>query len=280
MASWEKTQLQSHPLDRGVPPAWASGWGEDRQGPFVEMELSGATQRMRWIPPGSFQMGSPGGEPGHYENEGPCHRVTLTQGFWLGETPCTQELWQAVMGSNPSHFEGLQRPVETVSISDVQDFLVKASEQDPEAPGLSLPTEAQWEYACRAGGFDPQYNSPWKDGVLDSIAWYEKNSGKETHAVKDKQPNRWGLHDMLGNVWEMCADYHEGYTATDRVDPFGKGSERVYRGGSCWDVARGVRPAYRNWWVAGLVAGLILGFRLSRGHAAQDRSGIGGADGA
>ena len=104
-----------HPLANGCPPDWASGWGQDRYGVFVEFTLLEVTQRLRWIPPGQFQMGSPESEPGRYDGEGPRHQVTLTQGFWLFDTPCPQALWEAVMGENPSQFKSPTRPVEQVS---------------------------------------------------------------------------------------------------------------------------------------------------------------------
>ncbi|MCP5024373.1 MAG: formylglycine-generating enzyme family protein, partial [bacterium] len=265
-------------------PEWADAMGRDRFGLWVEVIFKGVTQRMRWIPPGRFLMGAAKDEPEADADAKPQHWVTLTQGYWLADTPCTQELWHAVMNEDPSHFKGTALPVESVTFKRVEQFCRKLTKLDRSPPseknGYRLPTEAQWEYACRAGGHDETYNRPWEAGALDQIAWYGNSPGDKTQPVKGKRCNRWGLHDMLGNVWELCSDMNEPYKAEAQIDPIGKGSERVYRGGSCWVVAGNVRPAYRLWWFDEHVAFRGLGFRLSRGHAAQDRSGIGGADGA
>ena len=267
-----------HPLMYGEPPDWASGWGQDRFGVYVAFTIRAVTQRLRWIPPGRFLMGSPDEEEGRYEWEGPRHEVTLAQGFWLFDTPCTQALWQSVMGENPSRFKSPARPVEQVSFEDVQAFLDKTNVQVP-GLNLDLPSEAQWEYACRAGTETATYagdmhivgecNAP----VLDAIAWYGGNSGvgfdlengfdssgwaekqydhtrAGTRPVAQKAANPWGLYDTLGNVWEWCGDHwHGSYDGapTDGsawIDP-GGAANRVIRGGS-WDGdARGVRAAYR-----------------------------------
>ena len=229
-------------------------------------------------------MGSPDDEPGRYGadeyegryNEGPRHRVTITRGFWLFDTPCTQALWQAVMGANPSRFQSPTRPVENVSWDDVQAFLEKINGQIPDL-NLTLPTEAQWEHACRAGTDTATYAGPLpilganNAPALDEIAWYGGNSGVDfeldngwdssgwpekqydhqragTHPVAQKTPNAWGLYDMLGNVWEWCHDGIRQYTAdsvTDPVGPTDSGADRVLRGGSWSSHARDVRCADR-----------------------------------
>jgi len=261
-----------HPLMFGHPPDWASGWGEDRRGVWVEFTLGEVIrQRLRWIGPGRFRMGSPEDEPGRYGNEGPRHEVRISEGFWLFDTPVTQALWEAVMGANPSRFVDPERPVELVSWDDAADFLAKINAR---VPGLELvlPTEAQWEYACRAGTETATYAGPMEilgehnAPILDAIAWYGGNSGvgfelengsdssgwggkqydhsrAGTHPVAEKQPNGWGLYDMLGNVWEWCADDLRSYGS----DPVGSldSARRALRGGSWRYDARDVRAAFR-----------------------------------
>jgi formylglycine-generating enzyme required for sulfatase activity len=221
-------------------------------------------------------MGSPDGEPGRYNDEGPQHRVYITQGFWLADTPCTQALWEAVMNDKPSRFKSPRRPVEQVSWDQVQTFLQTINAKIP-GLDLCLPTEAQWEHACRArtdtalytGSIEilGQKNAP----ALDPIAWYGGNSGVRydleegsdssnwpekqypnpksgTREVGKKQPNPWGLHDMLGNVLEWCADGKRTYTEETQIDPVGPvatGAGRVLRGGSWNYDARYCRSAYR-----------------------------------
>jgi formylglycine-generating enzyme required for sulfatase activity len=278
-------------------PAWASASGEDEHGRWAAFVLGGVEQRMRWIPPGRFWMGSPKSEAGRLENEGPRHEVELARGFWLGEVPCTQALWQAVMGSNPSRFRSPDRPVELVSWEDCQRFLERVQSQAP-ALALRLPTEAEWEYACRAGTTTSTYagelrilgrcNGP----LLDGIAWYGGNSGvgfdlkdgedssawpekqfphtqAGTRRARTKRPNAWGLYDMLGNVWEWCQDFSGTYTSDLQRDPGGppSGSFRVIRGGSWYFVARNVRAAVRNWFAPSFSYDNI-GFRLARGQEA------------
>jgi formylglycine-generating enzyme required for sulfatase activity len=239
----------THPLERGIPPTWASEWGEDRlHGPWCGFEVKGVVQRLRWIPPGVFWMGSPEDEEGRLPVEGPRHLVSIDSGFWMFDTPCTQALWEAVMGENPSRFkladrpkEAADRPVETVSWGQCQEFLTALNSRLGRLE-LSLPSEAQWEYACRAGTETARYSEN-----LDAIAWYYKNSGEETHPVAGKEPNSWGLYDMLGNVWEWCADvWVNDYTVKARASVDESASDhRVFRGGSWSDVARNVRAACR-----------------------------------
>ncbi len=154
-----------------------------------------------------FWMGSPRDEEGRSSYEGPRHLVSIDSGFWMFDTPCTQALWEAVMGENPSHFKVADRPreradhpVESVSWEQCQEFLTALNSR-LDGLQLSLSSEAQWEYACRAGTETSRYSEN-----PDAIAWYDKNSGNETHSVAGKEANSWGLYDMLGNVWEWCAD--------------------------------------------------------------------------
>ncbi len=261
-----------HPLADGIPPAWVSAWGEDDYGPWVEIHVADARQSLRWIPPGTFLMGSPDSENGLNSIEGPQQPVTISHGFWLFDTPCTQALWQAVMGTDPSHFKGAQRPVESVSWEDCQRFIDALNSALPDLR-LALPTEAEWEYACRA----TQQTSTdigdltidGKDHVkgLEDIAWYQANSEDETHPVGELQPNDFGLFDMLGNVWEWCRDNayrkYEPDHVTDPVHRVGDSSAfRVIRGGG-WDApAQIVRAAYRYGYPPGLRV-ISLGFRCS-----------------
>ncbi len=162
--------ISSHPLTTGCPPAWASAWGQDQYGPWVTLCVDKVEQRLRWMPPGRFWMGSPDDDREAFDREKPRHQVRLTRGFWLFDTPCTQALWQAVVGQNPSRFEGVNRPVERVSWEDCQEFMGKLNKHFS-GLDLRLPTEAEWEYACRAGTETPRYSTK-----LAEIAWYDKNS--------------------------------------------------------------------------------------------------------
>ena len=256
-----------HPLVDGCPPGWANAWGEDEYGVFVAFRVGRVVQRMRWIRPGEFWMGSPEGEEGRFEDEGPRHRVRLTRGFWLGETPVTQALWEAVMGENPSRFQGdVQRPVEQVSWEDCQRFCARLGERSI-GPAFRLPTEAEWEFVCRAGMEEATY-AERLGASLAEVAWWGENSGDSTHAVRRKLANQWGLHDMLGNVLEWCSDWSGSYSSAVQRDPAGPavGRFRVFRGGSWGDDAGGVRAAYRG---AGRpdVRDSDLGLRLARDQA-------------
>ncbi len=230
------------------PPAWADDWGTDDYGHWVTFSIKDeqsnkVTQRLRWIEPGTFLMGSPPDESGRWDDEGPQHPVTISQGFWLFDTACTQALWQAVMGNNPSEFKGDDRPVEQVNWNDCQHFLQKLNERLP-GLALSLPTEAQWEYACRAGTTTPFSFGP-------NITREQVNYGSnQTVPVASLPPNQWGLYEMHGNVWEWCQDHwHNNYqgapTDGSPWEDRSAGADRVIRGGSWLHYARRVRAAYR-----------------------------------
>ena len=224
------------------------------------------------IKPGSFQMGSPANEWGRDDDERQ-HKVTLTRPYWLGATEVTQSQYEAIMGKNPSHFDGDDCPVEKVSWNDAVEFCRKLTERErragrlPEDQVYRLPTEAEWEYACRAGS-ETAYCFGDNAGQLDAYAWYYINSGHQTHDVGQKKPNAWGLYDMHGNVWEWCSDwYDDDYPRGAVTDPTGpvKGSYRVYCGG-CWgSSARSCRSADRGRWNSPSVTSSGLGFRLARG---------------
>jgi len=218
-------------------------------------------ENMVSIPSGSFLMGSPSSEKGRDSDEVQ-HRVTISKGFWMGKYEVTQEQWQSIMGSNPSHCKGDNRPVENVSWNSVQIFIRKLNRQTGKR--FRLPTEAEWEYACR-GGTDTTYCFGDGAGQLLQYAWYVENSGDQTHPVGQKKPNAWGLYDMHGNVCEWCQDWYGKYPSGSVTDPTGpsSGFVRVLRGGSGANYARGCRSENRSWgypssWVNS------LGFRLAR----------------
>jgi formylglycine-generating enzyme required for sulfatase activity len=186
-----------------------------------------------WIPPGRFMMGCSLGDQECDDNERPAHEVTITKGFWLGQTPVTQQAYQRVTGQNHSHFRGADLPVETVDWNQAQAYCV--------AIGWRLPTEAEWEYAARAGSGIARY------GNLDEIAWYAGNSGGTTHKVAQKLANAFGPYDMLGNVFEWVADWYGNYQPGAQSDPSGvaSGQDRVLRGGSWANGSRFLRVSFR-----------------------------------
>jgi len=205
----------------------------------------GVALPFRWCPPGSFLMGSPENEKGRTSDEGPQTKVTLTKGFWIGETPVTQEQYEAVTGQNPSNFKGDGAlPVEAVSWDEALAFCKNLSSKLGKK--FALPTEAQWEYACRAGT-TTRFSFGNNDGDLDQYAWYSENSGSGTHPVGEKEANPWGLKDVHGNVWEWCADWYDSYPSGPRSDPTGatSGWGRVLRGGSWFMAPRNCRSAVR-----------------------------------
>lgn len=261
------------------PPPWASAYGHDQYGLWLEFAVGEAVQRLRWIAPGWFVMGSPEQERARIENpserlqkwlqkEQPQHRVQISTGFWLADTACTQALWQAVMGANPARFDAakggsLLHPVESVSWLKVQEFL-NALNACLGAGGLAtLPTEAEWEYACRAGSQTPfsfgmtiHSNQVNHDGNYPYGDAEKSEYRAKTVAVKALPANAWGLYQMHGNVWEWCADGLRVYSEETVLDPGLQealappgGLEdlgRVLRGGSWPDDARDARSASRD----------------------------------
>jgi formylglycine-generating enzyme required for sulfatase activity len=227
---------------------------------------TGTGIEMLLVPPGSFQMGCIMGsnQYGCSSWEQPVHQVTLTNAFYLGRYEVTQAQWQARMGSNPSYFQASNgypdsgsRPVEQVSWDTIQGYLG--------ATGMRLPTEAEWEYACRAGTQTPFYNGSTDDSTVGALAWYSSNSGGETHAVGGKAANGFGLRDMLGNVWEWVNDWHDTYPSSAQTNPTGPvdGSFRVFRGGSWGFVTDFVRSSGRVWVGPGFT-NYNIGFRVAR----------------
>ena len=282
-----RTRTEANPRaeERAVPegeqptPAWARANGKDQFSRWANLvvpsgDASGpVTQRFRWIEPGTFQMGSPDDEPERDDNEGPRHRVRLSRGFWLADTVCTQALWRAVMDTDPSHFKGDDRPVEQVRWDDVQAFLGRLKEMVPRLDPR-LPTEAEWEYACRAGTETPfSFGAQIKPREANYDGGYPYARGRsgvyreETVPVKSLPSNAWGLYEMHGNVCEWCADGMRLYTTEQQIDPFGEPGEadaarRAIRGGSWSSSAKRARSAYRGA-VLPNFANRALGFRLS-----------------
>ena len=187
-----------------------------------------------WIGSGSFKMGCSRGDIDCQPSENPAHQVILTKGFWMGVTAVTQEAYQRVMGTNPSQFKGAKLPVETVDWTQAQNYCLTV--------GMRLPTEAEWEYAARAGTTGAKY------GHVDTIAWYYNNSGSKTHEVGQKAPNAWGLYDMLGNVYQWTGDWADDYQSSSETDPrpiFG--TYRMLRGVPWGLGAQRARASERFW---------------------------------
>ncbi len=215
-----------------------------------------------WIPSGSFRMGSPDYEPGRSSDEIQ-HEVLLSRGFFMGATECTQEQWEAVMGMNPSFFKGDRLPVENVNWQAAREFCRKLTkhlreeELLPEGWQFDLPTEAEWEYACRAG------TTGAYAGEIDALGWHSKNSEGKTHPAKTKAPNAWGLYDTHGNVREWCLDWAAGYLSQAVTDPTGSSSgfQRVGRGGSWGVEAKDCRSASRGRYSPGQ-SNSTVGFRF------------------
>jgi len=223
----------------------------------------------RLLSSGAFMMGSPVDEPGRHKNEEQ-HQVILTRSFYMQTTTVTQMQWKAVIGSNPSYFQksGGNCPVEKVSWDDVQVFITELNKKREGT--YRLPTEAEWEYAARAGSTTAYANGNIEetecglDPNLDAMGWYSGNAGHGTHPVAQKQPNAWGLYDMHGNVWEWCQDWFDRkYPAGTVTDPTGpvSGAFRVKRGGAWSRPADYCRSAIRRWSWPGAQS-YLLGFRL------------------
>ena len=228
--------------------------------PVETFTANGVSFKMIRVEGGTFTMGATS-EQGTdaYEGEKPAHSVTLSS-YYIGETEVTQELWKAVMGSNPSYHKGSRGPVENVSWDDCKTFISKLNSIT--GKNFRLPTEAEWEYAARGGNKSKGYKYSGSN-TLGNVAWYDDNSGKETKAVKAKSPNELGIYDMSGNVWEWCQDWYGSYESSSQTNPTGpsSGSRRVYRGGS-WDrYARSCRVSFRSSNTPGS-RGNSLGLRL------------------
>lgn len=217
--------------------------------PGNDFQLLDLGLTMKWIPPGSFDLGSSDDEDSRGVDEGPLTRVTLSRGYWIGRTEVTQMQWFAVMGRERGRFRGPVLPVEQVSWHEAMEFCRRITAAERAAGRLpagyvySVPTEAQWEYAAEAGVPEGV------PGNVNEQAWHDQNSGGSTHPVAQKHPNRWGLYDSLGNVWEWCADWYAPYPGGSAIDYTGpregESGSKVNRGGSWWAGPRGQRTANR-----------------------------------
>jgi formylglycine-generating enzyme required for sulfatase activity len=253
IAPFDATKAQEHQAD------WARHLG-------MPVEITnGIGMKLVLIPPGEFDMGSPDSDKDVRNDEKPQHRVRITRPFYLGKNLVTQEQWEALMGSNPSQSKGPKNPVNLVSWHHCQVYLGKLNAKTAGQGGkFVLPSEAQWEYACRAGT-TTKFGFGDEETQLGDYAWYKTNSGDAAHPVGEKKPNAWGLYDMHGNAWEWCQDrYGEGYyvisLADDPVGPL-EGTFRAARGGSFFNLANFCRSARRDGQLAG-VRYTTLGFRV------------------
>ncbi|MBI2946348.1 MAG: formylglycine-generating enzyme family protein [Verrucomicrobia bacterium] len=245
--------------------------------------------RLVWIPPGTFAMGSPAAEKDRFDWEGPQMEVTLTQGFYMGKYEVTQREYLELMGKNPSYFVGgreltflppdlrpppltedLNRPVDEVTWFDAVSYCSKLTQQERAAGRLPaeweyrLPTEAEWEYACRAGTTTRYYyGDDLSYSEVRNYAWITANSGYTTHPVGEKPANEWGLHDMAGNIGEWCLDWYGSYPGGSLTDPKGPstGFTRVVRGGNWFFFEVHSRSAYRYYLFPDYTPGYI-GFRV------------------
>ncbi len=204
----------------------------------------GVEMKLILIPAGKFTMGSPEAEKDRNDDEKQ-HEVTISQAFYMGIFEVTQAQYNALTGKNPSVFKDGSLPVETVSWEEAIAFCKKASEKTGRI--VRLPTEAEWEYACRAGS-TTRFSFGDDDNDLGTYAWYDRSSDKKTHPAGQKKPNGWGLYDMHGNVWEWCSDWYGPYANPTETDPKGAatGEYRVARGGSWCFPAQTLRSAFRG----------------------------------
>ena len=217
----------------------------EKDAPVVTLHIGAVQIDLLRIPPGEFAMGSPEGEEGHASNEGPVRRVRLSKAFYLGRFEITQAQYRAVMGDAPGGAEGDgDMPVSQITYAEALEFcrhLSSAANVD-----VRLPTEAEWEYACRAGTQE-RYCSGSAEAELGRVAWYSGNSQGKAHPVGQKQPNAWGIYDMHGNVWEYCADFIDDYATMASTDPVGRVTPRhgAMRGGGWMHGSEECRAATR-----------------------------------
>lgn len=243
-----KADHTTRPQTSGEPPTLAQ--------PYT---IPSCAIKLNWVAPGQFKMGSPPDEAGRSDDEGPQTDVTITRGFWLGVFPVTQEEWRAIaaranLNPEPAFFRGPRLPVEQVSWNDCQTWLRELNTVEELAARLPrdfhyrLPTEAEWEFACRAGS-KSRFHFGDADANLANYAWHSANANGQPHPVGEKKANAWGFHDMHGNVWEWCNDRYGPLPGRPVTDPQGPplGLNRLLRGGS-WGVQPSrCRSAYRVW---------------------------------
>ncbi len=264
-------------LEQWQKPEEIEATGRDEYGLYLDVDFAGITQRFRYIQPSTFMMGSPDNEAERDDDED-YHQVTIPQAYWIADTTVTQELWQAIMGENPSSFKAKDQPVENVSWHDAQDFITKLQQQQP-LLSLRLPTEAEWENACRAGSttaFSFGDNiTPQQVNYDGNFPYNNAKKGEyrqQTVKVKSLACNDWGLYEMHGNVWEWCNDIFTEHLGTQAVSDTwqadkNKDALRVLRGGSWNGFGRFCRSAIRRRYVPDLRNDNI-GFRLILGHRA------------
>ena len=208
--------------------------------------VNGATFDMIKVEAGTFTMGCTSEQGGDCDgDESPYHRVTISNDYYIGKFEVTQELYQAVMGTNPSNWKAYDRPVQNVSWNDAMEFCAELSRMTGRK--FTLPTEAEWEYAARGGKKSTNAKYSGSSSVAN-VAWYDGNSGSQTHPVGKLRPNELGIYDMSGNVWEWCLDWFGNYSSASQTDPMGpgSGSSRVNRGGSLQSSAKGCRVSNRS----------------------------------
>ena len=195
----------------------------------IELAVGKVAIQLGRVAPGEFLMGSPASEPGHDANESPVRRVRITKPFYLAIYPLTQAQYFGVTGRQPSNFHGEDLPQDQITYPRAMELCKKLS--DTIGIAVTLPTEAQWEFACRAGTHT-RFNTGDSEADLGRAAWYEANSGASPHPVGQKEQNAWGFHDMLGNIWELCLDHIRSYREMSGTDPVGPTDWGQMRGGS------------------------------------------------
>ena len=238
--SSSQTKLSSSAVERLTNPQINASYSNG------VLTVNGVRYEFALVVAGTFTMGATAEQGSDADSdEKPAHQVTITKDYYMGKTEVTQALWKAIMGSNPSHFKGDNRPVERVSWNDCQEFTSKLNSLTGKT--FRLPTEAEWEFAARGGNNSRHYKYSGSDNLHD-VAWYYDNSSNTTHDVATKRPNELGIYDMSGNVWEWCQDRYGAYSSNAQYDPAGpmSGSGRVIRGGSWYFDAGYCRSSFRG----------------------------------